>query len=101
MRCERTSLTNTVISAYKMRKSVGKIFSIVHKNIKFRLFYSLDFLSLSPETMLRAVFKLDQIIYIICHPYGIKFKTFFVGGRSAIGAHSHRHSVLALKKQNY
>lgn len=64
MRCERTSLTNTVISAYKMRKSVGKIF-LLTPNIKFRLFYSLVFSSLSPEMMLRAVFKLGHSVNIM------------------------------------
>lgn len=80
MRCERASSTNAVISAYKMRKSVGKNISTHTRNIKFRLFYSL-FLHLSPEMMLRAVFKLGHSVYVLCRPRGIKFKAFFVGGR--------------------
>lgn len=65
MRCERTSSTNTVISAYKMRKSVGKIFLLTHEILNFDYFihyFCLDFCSLylCSEMMLRAVFKFGQ-----------------------------------------
>lgn len=78
MRCEHTSLTNTVISAYKMRKSVGKIF-LLTPNIKFRLFYSLVFFSLSWNGVACCFQTRPQRKY---HADGIKFKAFFVGGRS-------------------
>lgn len=52
------SFTNAVISAYKMRKSVGKTF-YSHEILNFDLFYSFIFGS---GMMLRAVFMLGRCI---------------------------------------